>query len=60
MDGGEVNSTPPNMSIREPIYFVETIKLYFANEDICGTKRIAIPTPRYVVIYTGQASRPEK
>ena len=51
----------PNMPLRSMIYYVNVMEdwLKRKNMDLCGRKRIQIPTPHFVVFYNGTEKRPE-
>ena len=52
----------PNMPLRCLIYYVNDIEndVKYVKEDLYGHRRIALPTPHFVVFYNGTGSRPEK
>lgn len=39
----------PNIPLRELIYFIEIVKKLIINEDIYGSKKLSIPTPKFAV-----------
>lgn len=47
------------MPLRSLIYLATILKPQIAQSDIYGKRRVTIPTPRCVVFYNGEASRPE-
>lgn len=55
------SSYNPNMPLRQLIYFVHLL-LDMIKENkynLYGTKRIAVPTPKFIVFYNGLEVRPE-
>ena len=52
----------PNMPLRGLIYFSRLYAKYVRSHElsIYGSKRLKLPTPRYVVFYNGTAKRPER
>ena len=50
----------PNMPLRNLIYIANVLSKITANEDIYGSRKLALPTPRFVVLYNGNRQIPEK
>lgn len=50
----------PNMPLRDLFYVSRQLQKMISDESLYGSKRIYIPTPRFVVFYNGQAMMPEK
>lgn len=56
------SSDNPNMPLRGFLYFARQYEKYVIENDfdLFGRKRIAIPTPQYVVFYNGDAWKEER
>ena len=52
----------PNMSLRDLIYYANTMEKRIKNEkrDLFGRQLLKIPTPRFAVFYNGTEKRPAK
>ena len=56
----EQQSTPSaNMPLRDLFYIADLFQKQFLNKSIYSSKRVKIPTPRFVVFYNGIATQPE-
>lgn len=56
------SSINPNMPLRGLIYFTEMLKAYVEEQgyNIYGTKRVLLPTPKYIVFYNGLQEQPDR
>ena len=50
----------PNMPLRGFLYFADLYKKYIGNADLSTSRRIMIPTPRYVIFYNGSERQEEE
>ena len=50
----------PNMPLRNLIYVTRVLQGFIRDQDIYSSKRIALPTPRFVVFYNGTDPQPQK
>lgn len=50
----------PNMPLRDLFYVSTQLQKMISDESLYGSKRIQIPTPRFIVFYNGHATMPEK
>ena len=56
----EQQSTPSaNMPLRDLFYIADLFQKQFLNKSIYSSKRVQIPTPRFVVFYNGIIKQPE-
>lgn len=53
-------SANPNMPLRDLYYVAEEFKKVAPLSKLYGTKRMEIPTPRFVVFYNGTTKQPER
>ena len=50
----------PNMPLRGFLYFADLYKKYIGNADLSTSRRIMLPTPRYVIFYNGSERQEEE
>ncbi len=50
----------PNMALRGFLYFADLYKKQIRNAELSGTRKIWIPTPRYIVFYNGLEKKTEE
>ena len=52
----------PNMPLRQLLYFSDLVgdMIKTGNLNVYGSRRIPIPTPKFVVFYNGRVARPEQ
>ena len=50
----------PNMPLRDLLYVAQVLQRMIKDENLYGTSRIMIPTPKFVVFYNGTTKQPER
>ena len=50
----------PNMPLRDLLYVTSILQKRISSENLYGSKRVMIPSPRFVVFYNGVDSQPER
>ena len=50
----------PNMPLRYLMYIGTLYEKWVINENIYSSKRIPLPTPRFIVLYNGEQKQPER
>ena len=50
----------PNMPLRDLLYVTSILQKRISTENLYGSKRIMIPSPRFVVFYNGVDPQPER
>ena len=50
----------PNMPLRDLLYVTSILQKRISTENLHGSKRVMIPSPRFVVFYNGVDSQPER
>ena len=50
----------PNIPLRGFLYFADLFKIHIKDADLSVSRRITIPTPRYIVFYNGSERREEE
>ena len=50
----------PNLPVRYLLYVADVYSDYTKDMNLYGTKAVKLPTPRFVILYNGQAEQPDR
>lgn len=50
----------PNLPVRYLLYVADVYSDYTKDMNLYGTKAVKLPTPRFVIFYSGQAEQPDR
>lgn len=54
------SSVNPNMPLRNLFYVSRLFETFVKDQDLYAAKRITLPVPRFVVLYNGRETQPER